>query len=150
MILLKSEKHLDCKGEVTTKKSDILYDMERSRRELAVQLLQENATEENLWNTVVEFQDYPFHTVTGLPFQYSIKVSAGGSYTKELLINRRKNSKTLTWSSVRIAFQKALLMQGQVIDRPKALGDIRGISYIYPMMYHFGLILVSDKVAENI
>lgn len=48
MILLKSEKHLDCKGEVTTKKSDILCDMERSRRELAVQLLQENATEENL------------------------------------------------------------------------------------------------------
>lgn len=58
MILLKSEKHLDCKGEVTTKKSDILCDMERSRRELAVQLLQENATEENLWNTVVEFLIY--------------------------------------------------------------------------------------------
>lgn len=29
---------------------------------------------------------------------------------------------------------------GDVVDRPKALGDIRGVTYIYGMFYRFGLI----------
>ena len=48
-----------------------------------------------------------------------------------------------------MAFEKALEMQGKVIERPKALGDIRGISYIYPMLYRFGIIDVPDKTAEK-
>lgn len=31
------------------------------------------------------------------------------------------------------------------MDRPKALGDIRGVSYIYGMFYRFGLIDVPEK-----
>ena len=31
----------------------------------------------------------------------------------------------------------------------KALGDIRGVSYIYGMFYRFGLIDVPDKVKEK-
>lgn len=38
---------------------------------------------------------------------------------------------------------------GEVVDRPKALGDIRGVSYIYGMFYRFGLIDVPDKVKEK-
>ena len=38
---------------------------------------------------------------------------------------------------------------GEVVDRPKALGDIRGITYIYGMFYRFGLIDVPDKVKEK-
>lgn len=33
-----------------------------------------------------------------------------------------------------------------VIQRPKDLGDIRGISYIYAMFYRFGIIDVPEKV----
>lgn len=33
---------------------------------------------------------------------------------------------------------------GAAIDRPKALGDIRGVSYIYGIFYRFGLIDVPD------
>lgn len=32
------------------------------------------------------------------------------------------------------------------MDRPKALGDIRGVTYIYGMFYRFGLIDMPDKV----
>ena len=35
---------------------------------------------------------------------------------------------------------------GAVVDRPKALGDIRGVTYIYGMFYRFGLIDMPDKV----
>ena len=35
---------------------------------------------------------------------------------------------------------------GTVVDRPKALGDIRGVTYIYGMFYRFGLIDMPDKV----
>ena len=37
----------------------------------------------------------------------------------------------------------------EVVDRPKALGDIRGVSYIYGLFYRFGLIDVPDKVKEK-
>lgn len=39
---------------------------------------------------------------------------------------------------------------GEVVDRPKALGDIRGVSYIYGLFYRFGLIDVPDKTKDKI
>ena len=39
---------------------------------------------------------------------------------------------------------------GEVVDHPKALGDIRGVTYIYGMFYRFGLIEVPDGVKEKI
>ena len=39
--------------------------------------------------------------------------------------------------------------KGGVVDRPKALGDIRGVTYIYGMFYRFGLINVPDEVKEK-
>ena len=38
---------------------------------------------------------------------------------------------------------------GEVVDRPKALGDIRGVTYIYGMFYRFGLIDVPETVKEK-
>ena len=38
---------------------------------------------------------------------------------------------------------------GAVVDRPKALGDIRGVTYIYGVFYRFGLIDVPDEVKEK-
>ena len=37
----------------------------------------------------------------------------------------------------------------EVVNRPKALGDIRGVTYIYGMFYRFGLIDVPDEVKEK-
>lgn len=101
-------------------------------------------TEEQLWHHFVEYQHYPFYTFSGLTFQYTIKIGKHGEYTKEIIINRREGSKTLTWSFVLLAFHNALRFEG-VVPRPKALGDIRGISYIYPIFYKFGLIQVPDS-----
>ena len=72
-------------------------------------------------------------------------VSLYGQYTKELWIDRRENSKSLAWSSVLLALNN-IKEVGAVVDRPKALGDIRGVTYIYGMFYRFGLIDMPDKV----
>lgn len=40
-------------------------------------------------------------------------------------------------------------IKGEVVDGPKALGDIRGVTYIYGMFYRFGLIDVPDEVKEK-
>ena len=112
----------------------------RARQRCVEELLKE-PDEERLWQAVIEFQNYPFTTFSGLSYTYQLKVGKNGSYNKEMLINRREKSKSLTWSSVRLAFDKALLRKGEVIEKPKALGDIRGISYIYPIFVRFGLIL---------
>ena len=75
-------------------------------------------------------------------------VKQGGVYTKELFIDRRENSKSLAWSSVLLAFHNIPSI-GSVVDRPKALGDIRGVTYIYAMFYRFGLINVPEKAKEK-
>ena len=108
-------------------------------RQRVVKDLIEDPSEDNLWAAVVAFQKYPFRTFSGLPFKYEIKKGKNGDYNKELIVDRRSESKSIVWSSVVLAFKKALEMHGKVVDRPKALGDIRGISYIYPMLYRFGM-----------
>ena len=95
---------------------------------------------------VVAFQGYRFKTISGLPFSYKIKTGRNGKLIKELWINRRESSKSLTWSSILLAFEKT---EGKpLVERPKALGDIRGVAYIYGMFYRFGLIEVPVKQDE--
>ena len=79
-------------------------------------------------------------------FSYKIKTGRNGKLTKELWIDRRESSKSLTWSSVLLALGN---IKGEVVDRPKALGDIRGVTYIFGMFYRFGLIDVPDEVKEK-
>ena len=95
---------------------------------------------------MVVFQGYRFKTISGLPFSYKIKTGRNGELTKELWIDRREGSKSLTWSSVLLALGN---IKGEVVDRPKALGDIRGVTYIFGMFYRFGLIDVPDEVKEK-
>ena len=52
---------------------------------------------------------------------------------------------SLAWSSVLLALNN-IKEVGAVVDRPKALGDIRGVTYIYGMFYRFGLVDMPDKV----
>ena len=83
-----------------------------------------------------------------------MKYGRSGTYTKELWINRREKSKSLVWSSVRSAYQKVLELQQEserpVVERPKALGDIRGITYIYGISYEFALLEMPEKAKEKI
>ena len=109
------------------------------KREKIIERVKTEQTEEALWAAVIEFQGYKFRTYSGLAFSYSLKKGRGGSYTKELFIDRRENSKSLAWSSVLLAFHNIPSISS-VVDRPKTLGDIRGVTYIYAMFYRFGLI----------
>ena len=121
---------------------------ERQRHYRAVTALKKNPCEENLWKCVVAFRGYKFKTMSGLLFTYKLKKGRGDEFTKELWIDRREGSKSLAWSSVMLAYHNIGKI-GEVVDRPKALGDIRGVSYIYGMFYRFGLIDVPDKVKEK-
>ena len=105
-----------------------------------------DTTEENFWGVVVAYAGVKFKTYSGLPFSYEIKKGRSGEYTKELWIDRREKSKSLAWSSVLLALKN---IKGEVVDRPKALGDIRGVTYIYGMFYRFGLIGASDEAKEK-
>lgn len=132
------------------KKEDTVWTELSEEQQLAVKKLQNTMTEEALWECVIQFQQYLFQTASGLPFHYEIKRGRRGKLNRELLIDRREGSKSLTWSSFRAAF--ACLMEDQPEDgsrkyviRPKGLGDVRGVSYIYPMFHRFGIIEVPEK-----
>ena len=143
------------------------------KREKALEELKAEQSEEALWAAVIAFQGYKFRTYSGLVFSYSLKkgrcrgnaesgvVNERGNtnkmgeackqsdvYTKELFIDRRENSKSLAWSSVLLAFHNIPSI-GSVVDRPKALGDIRGVTYIYAMFYRFDLIDAPQKAKEK-
>lgn len=118
---------------------------ERQRRYRAVRKLRTELTEEHLWEVVLLYSGVRFKTYSALPFTYEIRKGRNGEYTKELWIDRRENSKSLAWSSVLLALNN-IKEVGAVVDRPKALGDIRGVTYIYGMFYRFGLIDMPDKV----
>lgn len=118
------------------------------KREKILEELRAEQSEDALWAAVIAFQGYKFRTYSGLVFSYSLKKGRGDTYTKELFIDRRENSKILAWSSVLLAFHNILSI-GSVVDRPKALGDIRGVTYIYAMFYRFGLIDAPEKAKEK-
>ena len=121
---------------------------ERQRRYRATKKLRAVPTEEHLWEVVLMYQKVRFKTYSGLPFTYEIRKGRNGQYTKELWIDRRENSKSLAWSSVLLALSN-IKKVGEEVARPKALGDIRGVTYIYGMFYRFGLIDVSDEAKEK-
>ena len=113
------------------------------KRKATVAALLENTTEEKLWEAVLLFRNYQFRTATGLKFKYEIHKGRSGIYTKELWIDRTEG-KSLVWSSVLVAFNK--IEDGRIYTRPKDLSDSRGISYLFPIFYRFGLIEVDEKI----
>ena len=132
----------------TADKEKISVGAERQRRYRVVRKLRTEPTEEHLWEVVLLYAGVRFKTYSGLPFTYEIRKGRDGQYTKELWIDRRENSKSLAWSSVLLALGN-IKKVGEVVERPKALGDIRGVTYIYGMFYRFGLIDVPDEVKEK-
>lgn len=132
----------------TADKEKISVGAERQRRYRAVRKLRTEPTEEHLWEVVLLYAGVRFKTYSGFPFTYEIRKGRNGQYTKELWIDRREKSKSLAWSSVLLALGN-IKKVGEVAERPKALGDIRGVTYIYGMFYRFGLIDVSDAAKEK-
>ena len=130
----------------TASKEKISVGAERQRRYRTMKRWRADPTEENFWGVVLAYAGVKFKTYSGLPFCYEIKKGRNGEYTKELWIDRREKSKSLAWSSVLLALKN---IKGEVVDRPKVLGDIRGATYIYGMFYRFGLIDVLDEVKEK-
>ena len=130
----------------TADKEKISVGAERQRRYRAMKRWRADPTEENFWGVILAYAGVKFKTYSGLPFAYEVRKGRSGEYTKELWIDRREKSKSLAWSSIVLALGN---IKGEVIDRPKALGDIRGVTYIYGMFYRFGLIDVPDEVKEK-
>ena len=130
----------------STEKDKISVGAERQRRYRAMKRWRADPTEENFWGVVLTYAGVKFKTYSGLPFTYEVRKGRSGEYTKELWIDRREKSKSLAWSSIVLALKN---IKGEVVDRPKALGDIRGVTDIYGMFYRFGLIDVPDKVKEK-
>lgn len=142
--------------------------MYQSEREVAVKRLQKGILEEKteldklLWDALLAGQGEFFNTSSGLPFSYVVKRKRNGEYSGELLVSRKETSKTLTRSSVLLAFHK-VIDAAQICDidgkaelilpeykGPKAIGQIFGISYIYSIFWKFGLIRVPAKVQEKL
>ena len=132
----------------TASKEKISVGAERQRRYRAMKRWWADPTEENFWGVVLAYAGVKFTTYLGLPFSYEIRKGRNGQYTKELWIDRREKSKSLAWSSVLLALRN-IKKVGKVVDRPKALDDIRGVTYIYGMFYRFGLIDVPDEVKRR-
>ena len=132
----------------TAEKEKISVGAERQRRYRAMKRWKADPTEANFWGVVLAYAGVKFKTYSGLPFSYEVRKGRNGEYTRELWIDRREKSKSLAWSSMLLALRN-IKKVGEVVDRPKALGDIRGATYIYGMFYRFGLIDVPDEVKEK-
>jgi hypothetical protein len=87
-----------------------------------------------LWETLLLFEGCTFHTFKGLEFQYTVR---GG----EVFISRKEHSKSLTKSSILMAFHTGVELQFKegCVKGPKKLGTF-GASYMYPMFVRFGII----------
>lgn len=124
-------------------------------------------TDTALWQTVIAYQNYPFYTSSGLPFSYTVKCRKNGEYSGELIVSRKEGSKTLTRSSVMLAFHTVLeaITTADIIDSageihtvwipseykgPKAIGQIFGISYVYSLFWKWKLIKVPGKVEDKL
>jgi hypothetical protein len=117
-----------------------------------------------LWQTVIAYQNYPFYTSSGLPFSYTVKCKKNGDYSEGLLVSQKEGSKTLTRRSVLLAFHNVLeglsivntgygttkALAPAEYKRPKSIGRIFGISYVYIKFWKWGLISVPKKLEKKL
>lgn len=112
--------------------------------------------EEALWQVVIAHQGCLYRTASGLPFSYRVKRKKDGSYSGELLISRKEDSKTLTKSSVLLAYRRVTQHMGDapwepmLFKGPKAIGQIFGISYIYSLFWNWQLLQVPERLLEKL
>lgn len=100
----------------------------------AIAGLTPEARDARLWEGMAALQGCEFYTAKKLRFTYTIR---GG----ELFVDRR--SKSITQSTVFIAFHKALELGG-IVNGPKKLGTF-GASYLYPVFLRLGVICAEEE-----
>ena len=107
------------------------------RRKACVNQLREamdarEVPEDILWETVEVFAGYPFSTVKGKRFSYSVK-----GY--EIFVDRKK--KSITKATVMLFAERVREIQhsGEKITGPKKVGTF-GASYLFLIFLRFGLI----------
>ena len=102
------------------------------------EIFKECFTMENLWDALHRMERQTFYTAKGLEFHYEIKGN-------EIFVDPKVNSKSITRSSVEIAFR---MMQNRqqvgekfplLVTGPKKLG-VFGASYLYPVFMELGII----------
>ncbi len=143
-------------AEDSRKYRDRRRTVEELHKQIALVLPQEDL-DVALWQCVLAFQNYSFYTTSGLPFSYTVKKKKNGEYSGELVVSRKAESKTLTKSSVLLAFHKVLEAMDPIgapvspeFKGPKAIGQIFGISYVYSLFWKWGMIKVPGKVEEKL
>ena len=118
--------------------AELSTDAERVRlyraRQAAVKAL--DGTPEQLWEAVLLFAGFPFHTAKGLKFSYTVRGN-------ELFVDRKE--KSITRATVELAHQKAISSR---ITGPKQLG-VFGASYLYSMFVRFGVIKVVKSKSDQ-
>ena len=92
--------------------------------------------DEALWDALIALQGEVFFTAKGLSFTYLIRERRDGEMGGEMFISRKE--KSITQSTVFMAFHKALELDGAVAG-PKKLGTF-GASYLYPVFIRLGVI----------
>ena len=98
-----------------------------------------------LWEKILEMEGATFITsgrgsVPGVPFTYEIsEYKLDGKTVKGAELRISSRSKTITRSTVMLAYRKALEMGGNVRG-PKSLGNIYGASYVYSILKELGVI----------
>ena len=110
-----------------------IYRERQQARKRVIESFQENMDsiqrEDILWDAIVKFAGYPFFTMKKLKFTYHVS-----GY--EIFVTRKE--KSITRSSVNMAFQKAIDLERNVTGSKK-LGTF-GASYLYAIFQRIGVI----------
>ena len=106
----------------------------------------ERERDEALWDALIAWQGETFHTAKGLEFNYIIRERRDGALSGEMFISRKE--KSITQSTVFMAFHKALELGGRVVG-PKKLGTF-GASYLYPVFIRLGVIRQEEPVQTSL
>ena len=84
---------------------------------------------ELVWDAIVKFDSYPFHTVSGIKFRYTVK-------GQEIVINRKEE--IITRETVDMALSN-VLQNDRVVEKPEEL-NVPGFGYLHPIFTRLAII----------
>ena len=89
----------------------------------------DSSISELVWDAIVKFDSYPFHTVSGIKFRYTVK-------GQEIVINRKEE--IITRETVDMALSN-VLQKDRVVEEPDQL-NISESGYLYPILKRLTII----------